>query len=57
MKRRDFIKKSTGVLAGASATAAMLPNIGVAAGKKVESMQLLTANASFDPVRPEIVRG
>ena len=56
MKRRDFIKKSTGVLAGASATAAMLPNIGVAAGKKVESMQLLTANASFDPVRPEMGR-
>ncbi len=56
MKRRDFIKKSTGVLAGASATAALLPNIGVAAGKKVESMQLLTANASFDPVRPEMGR-
>ena len=56
MKRRDFIKKSTGVLVGASATAAILPNIGVAAGKKVESMQLLTANASFDPVRPEMGR-
>jgi len=55
MKRRDFIKKSTGVIAGASATA-MLPNIGVAAGKKVESMQLLTANAGFDPVRPEMGR-
>jgi peptide/nickel transport system substrate-binding protein len=56
MKRRDFIKKSTGVIAGASATAALLPNIGVAAGKKVESMQLLTANAGFDPVRPEMGR-
>ena len=55
MKRRDFIKKSSSVLAGASATA-MLPNIGFAAGKKVESMQLLTANASFDPVRPEMGR-
>ena len=49
MKRRDFIKKSTSVLAGASATA-LFSNAGLAAGKKVESMQLLTANAGFDPV-------
>jgi peptide/nickel transport system substrate-binding protein len=55
MKRRDFIKKSTSVLAGASATA-LLPNTGFAAGKKVESMQLLTSNAGFDPVRPEMGR-
>lgn len=55
MKRRDFIKKSTSVLAGASVTA-LLPNTGFAAGKKVESMQLLTANAGFDPVRPEMGR-
>jgi peptide/nickel transport system substrate-binding protein len=55
MKRRDFIKKSTGVLAGASATA-LLPNTGFAAGKEVEPMQLLTSNAGFDPVRPEMGR-
>ncbi len=55
MKRRDFIKKSTSVLAGASATA-LFSNAGLAAGKKVESMQLLTANAGFDPVRPEMGR-
>jgi len=42
-------------MAGASATA-LLPNTGFAAGKKVESMQLLTSNASFDPVRPEMGR-
>ena len=42
-------------MAGASATA-LLPNTGFAAGKKVESMQLLTSNAGFDPVRPEMGR-
>jgi peptide/nickel transport system substrate-binding protein len=55
MQRRDFIKKSSSVLVGASATA-LLPSTGFAAGKKVESMNLLTSNASFDPVRPEMGR-
>ena len=53
MKRRVFIKRS-GIVVGASA-ASFLPNVGFA-GKRVESMKLLTANASFDPVRPEMGR-
>ncbi|MGA1599720.1 MAG: ABC transporter substrate-binding protein [bacterium] len=54
MKRRDFLKR-TGILAGASA-AGWMPQLAQAAGKPVESMTLLTANASFDPVRPEMGR-
>jgi len=53
MKRREFIKRS-GIVVGAAASST-LPNISFA-GKRVESMKLLTANASFDPVRPEMGR-
>ncbi|MBF0277930.1 MAG: twin-arginine translocation pathway signal protein [SAR324 cluster bacterium] len=54
MKRREFLKRA-GVLAGSSAVT-FLPGISFAAGKPVEGMTLLTANASFDPVRPEMGR-
>jgi len=54
MKRREFLKRA-GILAGASAFS-FLPNISFAAGKPVDTMTLLTANASFDPVRPEMGR-
>lgn len=54
MKRRDFLKRA-GIVAGASATT-WLPGTGFAAGKPVEPMTLLTSNASFDPVRPEMGR-
>ena len=53
MKRREFIKRS-GIVVGAAASST-LPSISFA-GKRVESMKLLTANASFDPVRPEMGR-
>ncbi len=54
MKRREFLKQA-GMLAGASALS-LLPRSSFAAGKPVEPMTLLTANASFDPVRPEMGR-
>jgi len=54
MKRREFLKQA-GMLAGASALS-LLPKYSFAAGKPVEPMTLLTANASFDPVRPEMGR-
>ena len=54
MKRREFLKRA-GILAGASAFS-FLPKISFAAGKPVDEMTLLTANASFDPVRPEMGR-
>ena len=54
MKRREFLKR-TGALAGVAAVSG-LPSLAHAAGKPVESMTLLTANAGFDPVRPEMGR-
>ena len=54
MKRREFLKQA-GMVAGASALS-LFPKTGFAAGKPVEPMTLLTANASFDPVRPEMGR-
>ena len=54
MKRREFLKRA-GIVAGASAFS-FLPKISFAAGKPVDAMTLLTANASFDPVRPEMGR-
>ncbi len=54
LKRREFLARAgaTG-LALSTAPMAMLAR---AAGKPVESMSLLTSNASFDPVRPEMGR-
>ncbi|MEY3045496.1 MAG: hypothetical protein RL242_2338, partial [Pseudomonadota bacterium] len=52
MKRREFLKR-TGAMAGVAAVSG-LPSLAHAAGKPVESMTLLTANAGFDPVRPEM---
>ncbi len=52
--RRDFLRQAgaIGIAAGASTF-----SLGArAAGKPVEPMSLLTANASFDPVRPEMGR-
>ncbi|MBT7630952.1 MAG: twin-arginine translocation pathway signal protein, partial [Desulfobacula sp.] len=54
MKRREFLQR-TGMIAGASAFS-FLPKFSFAAGKTVEPMTLLTCNASFDPVRPEMGR-
>ncbi len=53
MTRRDFLMTGT-ALAGASALG--FPRPAFAAGKPVEEMSVLTANASFDPVRPEMGR-
>ena len=54
LKRREFLARAgaTG-LALSTAPMAMLAR---AAGKPVEPMSLLTSNASFDPVRPEMGR-
>ena len=52
--RRKFLKQ-----AGAASVAVGASSYGLfarAAGKPVESMTLLTANATFDPVRPEMGR-
>ncbi len=52
--RREFLQRSSaaGIAAGTSTW-----SLGArAAGKQVEPMSLLTANASFDPVRPEMGR-
>jgi len=54
LDRRDFL-----VRAGATSlalTAAPMSMFARAAGKPVEPMSLLTSNASFDPVRPEMGR-
>ena len=51
--RREFIKKAAGGLAVTAAPVSMFAH---AAGKPVEQMSVLTANASFDPVRPEMGR-
>jgi len=52
--RRNFLQ-ITGSAVGAGMTAG-LPLPAFAAGKPVEPMAVLTANASFDPVRPEMGR-
>jgi len=51
MNRRTFLKSS-----GAAVAASTVIPAFAAAGKPVESMSVLTANASFDPVRPEMGR-
>jgi len=54
LSRRKFIKK-TGA-AGLAVSIAPISIFSHAAGKPVEEMSVLTANASFDPVRPEMGR-
>ena len=53
MNRRAFMKR-TGAAGAALAASTAMPAF--AAGQPVESMSVLTANASFDPVRPEMGR-
>lgn len=52
--KRSFLKATTCL--GAAAATAPLAKFAWAAGKPVEPMSLLTSNASFDPVRPEMGR-
>jgi len=52
--RRDFLRQAG--VAGIAAGTSSLSFSAHAAGKPVEPMSLLTANASFDPVRPEMGR-
>ncbi len=52
--RRNFLRIAGGTLGAGIATGLPLPVY--AAGKRVEPMALLTSNASFDPVRPEMGR-
>ena len=54
LSRRDFIKKSSA--ASVAISAAPVSMFSHAAGQPVEEMSVLTANASFDPVRPEMGR-
>ncbi len=54
INRRSFLK-TTGAVGAALATSSALPAF-AAAGQPVEPMTILTANASFDPVRPEMGR-
>lgn len=54
LNRREFLIR-TGA-AGLAATSGSLSTLLHAAGKPVEPMSILTANASFDPVRPEMGR-
>jgi len=57
LSRRRFLKQA-GAVSAAGAVGGLSGYAGFAhaAGKPVESMNLLTANASFDPVRPEMGR-
>jgi peptide/nickel transport system substrate-binding protein len=54
LHRRDFLARAGA--AGVALTTAPMSMFARAAGKPVESMSLLTSNASFDPVRPEMGR-
>lgn len=54
MTRRRFLARSAA--AGMVVGAAPYAMFARAAGKPVESMNILTSNASFDPVRPEMGR-
>ena len=54
LKRRDFLARASAAsLALATTPVSMFAR---AAGKRVEPMSVLTSNASFDPVRPEMGR-
>ncbi len=59
LKRRDFLK-ATGAAVGTAAAARVVGGARHAfaanAGAKVETRQLMTATAKFDPVRPESAR-
>jgi len=56
MSRRDFIKV-TGTAVGTSMLAGPgFAFAGAAPGGKVDSMKLMTATATMDPVRPEVAR-
>ncbi|ADE39772.1 ABC transporter substrate-binding protein [Candidatus Puniceispirillum marinum] len=52
--KRSFLKASTSL--GVAAATIPMAKFAWAAGKPVEPMNLLTSNASFDPVRPEMGR-
>ena len=52
--KRSFLKASTSL--GVAAATMPMAKFAWAAGKPVEPMNLLTSNASFDPVRPEMGR-
>ena len=54
LKRREFLARAGA--AGLALSTAPMAMLARAAGKPVESMSLLTSNASFDPVRPEMGR-
>ena len=54
ISRRKFLKVASS--AGAAIAAVPYANLAFSAAKPVEPMTLLTANASFDPVRPEMGR-
>lgn len=54
LDRRDFLKRAGAT--GLALSTASMPMFARAAGRPVESMALLTSNASFDPVRPEMGR-
>ena len=54
LDRRDFLVRAGAT--GLALTTAPMSMFARAAGKPVEPMSLLTSNASFDPVRPEMGR-
>ena len=54
LDRRDFLMRASAT--GLAISTAPMTMFARAAGKPVESMSLLTSNASFDPVRPEMGR-
>jgi peptide/nickel transport system substrate-binding protein len=53
-KRREFLSRASAV--GLTLSTAPMSMFARAAGKPVEPMSVLTSNASFDPVRPEMGR-
>jgi len=59
MKRRDFLKGTTATFGAAVAASVAGPSTNAFAGKAgtvVKPVQLMTATAKFDPVRPESAR-
>jgi peptide/nickel transport system substrate-binding protein len=54
IKRREFLTRAGAV--GLTLSTAPMSMFARAAGKPVEPMSVLTSNASFDPVRPEMGR-
>jgi peptide/nickel transport system substrate-binding protein len=54
LKRREFLARAGAT--GLAISTAPMTMLARAAGKPVEPMSLLTSNASFDPVRPEMGR-